>query len=264
MMNLTEVKGLVIRTTDLSESDRLIRLFSDQLGVISVYANNSRSLKSRYMAAAQLFCYGNYLLYRKGDKYWLREAELKENFFGLRSSIEKTALASYFCDVLSEAGTTDPDVALLRLTLNSLWALEHGSADPGRIKLCFEMRCAAELGFMPDLSGCTECGSDEGELYLDVLEGVCTCRECREYAASVHREGNVIVEGEETRRPVLILSPGVRAALRYVMGCPLEKIHSFRIQPSDEEPLSVSAEQYLLHHLGRGFDTLKFYKEVSG
>lgn len=262
-MKLTEVKGLVIRTTDLSESDRLIRLYSDKLGVLSAYANNSRSLKSRYMAAAQLFCYGNYVLYQKGDKYWVREVELENNFFGLRSSITKTALASYFCDVLSEAGTTDPDVSLLRLILNSLYALEHDLAPEQKIKLSFEMRCAASLGFMPDLSGCSECGQDEGELYLDVLGGVCTCRECREYAASVRQEGTVITEGEEARRPILILSPGVRAALRYVMECPIERIFSFRVSEGDEQALAVSAEQYLLHHLGRGFDTLKFYKEVS-
>ena len=262
-MRLEEVKALVIRTTDLSESDRLIRLYSDRFGVISAYANNSRSLKSRYMAAAQLFCYGNYVLYQKGDKYWVREVELENNFFGLRRSISKTALGSYFCDVLSEAGTTDPDVSLLRLILNSLYALEHDFAPERKIKLCFEMRCAASLGFMPDLSGCSECGRDDGELYLDVLGGVCACRDCREYAASVRMQGNVITEGEEERRPVLILSPAVREALRYVMECPLERIYSFRVPESEEEPLSVAAEQYLLHHLGRGFDTLKFYKEVS-
>lgn len=262
-MKLTEVKALVIRTTDLSESDRLIRLYSDRFGIVSAYANNSRSLKSRYMAASQLFCYGNYVLYQKGDKFWVREAELENNFFGLRSSISKTALGSYFCDVLSEAGTTDPDVSLLRLTLNCLYALERSIASESRIKLCFEMRCAASLGFMPDISGCSECGSDEGELYLDVLGGVCTCRDCREYAASVRRQGMVITEGEEERRPVLILSPAVRAALRYVMECPIERIFSFRVPETEEESLSVAAEQYLLHHLGRGFDTLKFYKEVS-
>ena len=263
-MKLTEVKALVIRTTDLSEADRLIRLYSDRLGVISAYANNSRSLKSRYMAASQLFCYGNYVLYQKGDKYWVREVELENNFFGLRTSITKTALASYFCDVLSEVGTTDPDVSLLRLILNSLYALEHSLVPESRVKLCFEMRCAAALGFAPDLSGCSECGSDEGELYLDVLGGVCTCRECREYAASVRQKGTLITEGEEARRPVLILSPGVRAALRYIAECPIERIYSFRVTDADEAALSLSCEQYLLHHLGRGFDTLKFYKEVSG
>ena len=262
-MKLTEVKALVIRTTDLSESDRLIRLYSDRLGVISAYANNSRSLKSRYMAASQLFCYGNYVLYQKGEKYWVREVELENNFFGLRRSISKTALGSYFCDILSEAGTTDPDVALLRLILNSLYALERDLVPERMIKLCFEMRCASSLGFMPDLSGCSECGKDEGELYLDVLGGVCTCRDCREYAASVRTEGTVVLEGEEQRRPVLILSPGVRAAMRYVMECPIERIYSFRIGDADREALSVACEQYLLHHLGRGFDTLKFYKEVS-
>ena len=52
--------------------------------------------------------------------------------------------------------------------------------------------------------------------------------------------------------------------MRYVMECPIERIFSFRVSDADADALSVSCEQYLLHHLGRGFDTLKFYKEVSG
>ena len=103
---LFEVKGLVIRTVNLSESDRLITLFTDQYGLIVAYANNSRSLKSRYMSAAQLFCYGSYVLYKKGDRFWVREVELIENFFGLRASIEKTALASYLAEVLCDEGVT--------------------------------------------------------------------------------------------------------------------------------------------------------------
>ena len=59
-MMLTEVKGLVIRTVDLSENDKLLTLFTEEYGKITAVANGSRALKSRYLAAAQLFCYGNY------------------------------------------------------------------------------------------------------------------------------------------------------------------------------------------------------------
>ena len=48
-MTATEVKGLVIRTVDIKESDRLITIFTEEMGVVSALARGARSLKSRQM-----------------------------------------------------------------------------------------------------------------------------------------------------------------------------------------------------------------------
>ena len=56
---LTEVKGLVVRTVALSDNDKLLTLITEEQGKITAVANGSRVLKSRYLAAAQLFCYGS-------------------------------------------------------------------------------------------------------------------------------------------------------------------------------------------------------------
>ncbi len=260
---LFEVKGLVIRTVNLSESDRLITLFTDQYGLITAYANNSRSLKSRYMSAAQLFCYGSYVLYKKGERFWVREVELIENFFGLRASIEKTALASYLAEVLCDVITSEADEDSLRLALNTLYAIEHDTAPLPKLKAAFELRLAAGIGFMPEIEACTECGKTDGELYLDILDGVSACPDCREYAASERVEGGVLYTGEELRRAILMLSEGVRAAMRYTMHCPLQRLFAFRLTEEEEATFELSAEQYLLTHLDRGFETLKFYKDVT-
>ena len=42
----TEVRGLVIRTVDIRESDRLITIFTEEMGVVSAMARGARSLKS--------------------------------------------------------------------------------------------------------------------------------------------------------------------------------------------------------------------------
>ena len=44
---LTEVKGLVIRTVDIKETDRLITIFTEEKGAITALARGARSLKSR-------------------------------------------------------------------------------------------------------------------------------------------------------------------------------------------------------------------------
>ena len=59
---ITEVKGLVIRTTDIRESDRLITIFTEEMGVVSALARGARSLKSRKMSSTMQCCYGSYVL----------------------------------------------------------------------------------------------------------------------------------------------------------------------------------------------------------
>ena len=60
---LTEVKGLVLSTVDLSESDRLITIYSEEKGIISALARGARSHKSRKISFYEIF-----LLY-KDNKY---------------------------------------------------------------------------------------------------------------------------------------------------------------------------------------------------
>ena len=87
------VRGLVIRTTDFKESDRIITVFTEELGVISAMAAGARSLKSRKMSSTMQFCYSSFILTKKGDYYRVKEAELIESFYGIRKSIEGLALA---------------------------------------------------------------------------------------------------------------------------------------------------------------------------
>ena len=260
---LFEVKGLVIRTVNYSDSDRLITIFTEQYGLITAYANNSRSLRSRQIAATQLFCYGNYVLYKKGDRFWVREAELIENFFGLRASIKKNALACYIAQVLCDVITNEADTESLRLALNALYAIEHGTAPLPKIKAAFELRLVSGIGFMPEIEACNECGIQEGVLYLDILDGVARCPQCREYASTEGIEDGVLYTGEELRRAILVLPQGVRDGMRYTMHCPLNRLFSFRISDHDQGLFELAAEQYLLTHLDRSFETLKFYKDVT-
>ena len=259
---LLDVKGVVIRAVNLSESDRIVTILTDRYGMISAYANNSRSLKSRHMAAAQLFCYGSYILYKKGERFWVREAELIESFFGLRDSVDRMALAAYLCEVLSDVMTNEADPETLRLTLNALYAIANGRAPLGKIKAAFEMRLAAQIGFMPDIDACSECGRGDGSFYLDIMDGIAVCPDCREYSASESHEQGMLYTGEENRRAILILSEAVRAAMRFVIHAPLERLLSYRIDDREQAAFELAAEQYLLNHLERGFETLKFYKDV--
>lgn len=256
---LDEVKGLVLRVTNIAEADRLLTIYTEECGVITAYAKGSRSLKSRKMSATMQFCYSSFILYTRGDKCWVKEASLIESFFGLRESIDGLALAGYIVEVLSDVATAEADRDLLRLSLNSLYAISALKAPVNKIKAAFEIRCAAILGFMPDVLSCFTCGEREGDFFFNVMAGAIECRACHRKAERAH---TTLAEEHESNI-IYILSEGAKTALGYCIYSPLEKLFSFKISDEDMHLFSRAAEGYLLNHLERGFKTLDFYNEVK-
>ena len=254
---LFEVNGLVTRSIELPGTDSLICIYTAEKGMITAVAKGAKWVSNKNMTAAQLFCYGHFLIYRRGDKYWVKEAELLEGFFDLRSDIEQTALASYVCDVVNDTSTNQPEEDVLRLALNTLYAIcAKASFDRDLVKAAFEMRMACLLGFMPDLSGCVHCGRTDGDFMLYVMDGALVCDGCRHSLASLPPE-----EGES--HIVEIVSPGVLSALRYVVSCPLQKLFSFRLHDIDKTLFCRLTESYLTNQLERTFKSLSFYHKVK-
>ena len=257
-MNLITVKGLVIKTVDIRESDRLITIFTEEMGVVTAMAKGARSLKSRQMSSTMQFCYSSFVLYRRDDNYWVREAELIESFFDIRRSIEGLALAGYIVEVLADVAVAEADKDLLRLSLNSLYAISSGKYQLNKIKAAFEIRTAAILGFMPDVIGCVDCAEKNGDFYFDIMGGFIRCFKCQQEMIRQHQD---ISEPHEST-VISILSDGAKAALGYSIYCPIEKIFSFNISDEDMELFSRATEEYLLNQLERSFKTLEFYKEI--
>ena len=255
-----ELKALVIRTVDINESDRLITVFTDRLGVVSVMARGARSLKSRKMSSTMQFCYSRLVLQQRGERYYLKECELIENFYGIRGSLEGLALAGYIAEVLSDVTVAEADNELLRLSLNSLYAISEARYPLPRIKAAFEIRTAAILGFMPDVLSCSLCKEREGSFYFDIMGGSILCRECK---LSLERKRSA-PENPHESHIIWMLSHTARIALEYCIHCPIEKIFSFNIPDEDMQLFAKATELYMVNQLERSYKTLDFYKSLQG
>jgi len=258
-MMTTEVRGLVIRTTDVKEADRIITIFTEEMGAVSAVARGARSHKSRKMSSTMQFCYGNFVLYKQGEYFHVKEAELIESFYGLRNSLDGLALASYIAEVLNEVAVAEAERDLLRLSLNSLYAISEGKYSLEKVKAAFEIRAASIIGFMPDVLACSNCGEKLGNFYFHIMGGSLTCYGCHEREARMH----ALPENPHESQTVCILTEGAKTALAYCIHSPLERIFSFRISDEDMQLFSRAAEEYLVNHLERSFKSLEFYKEVK-
>ncbi len=262
-MEKLTAKGLVIRERQSGDNDKVMTLLTAEHGKMFVTGKGVRSLKNKNMTSCQPFAYSTFVLTKnKSGFFHISESDLHEMFFGIRTDLDRIALASYICELADHCSVEENDeTALLRLTLNALYALSVGKKTPTQIKAAYELRLAAILGFAPDLSGCVMCSAETSPIYyLDILEGELLCSDC--ISRRGHEDKYADREGEWTR-PFITVSPTLLGALVYTVTADVAKLLSFTLPEREMEEYSAACERYLLHHLGRGFSTLDYYKHCQ-
>lgn len=266
--------GLVVREYDLGEHDKMLTLLTPAYGRIPVIAKGARSLRNKYMTPSRLFTYANYELHRRGDMTWLRSADIIEPFPQLEKEITRLYLAQYLVDLACElSGEGEPAVDMLRLTLNSLYAICRGEKDQRLIKGTFEWRAAGYSGYLPELGACHVCGAadarshdDGGICYLDVMNGALMCASCA--AGRLERESllppdAIPVDEDGVRSILLPLDRAVVAAVKYVLEALPQRMFAFSLSDTaDLDTFSSAGSTYITHHLERGFASLALYNEI--
>ena len=246
--------GLVLREVRVGECDKLLTVLTATEGKITVKARGVLRKNSRISSACQLFAFSELELFQTSARWTVDEAEPVELFRPLRDRVEALALAAYVCEVLEALSDADAGVPeLLRLGLNTLYALSEQTAPDARIKAVFELRAAAIAGYAPDLGedpedgqpACLACGAREG-LFLCPESGGLFCR--------LH-----LPAGERA----LPLPPDAASAAAYLLNCDPKRIFSFRLSEPGQCALSRAAETYLCDSLGRGFRTLDYYRQFA-
>ena len=159
-------RGLVLRTTEYKETDRILTILTDHDGLLSVKARGVRSNRSKLKGACQLLTYAEFTISDARGFTAITEATAIEMFPELRNDLLLLSLASYFAqlaEVLSQEDASSP--ALLSLILNALYALSKLKKPPRLVKAATELRLAAIAGYMPELSGCCVCGREDPDRF---------------------------------------------------------------------------------------------------
>lgn len=243
-----KIKGIVLREAPKGETSKLLTVLASDLGVITVNAKGVRKLSSAYIKSAQQFAFSDMLLYEKNGFYTLTEASLITDFYPIREDIKSYSLACYLCEAASAFAVPGEEASnILRLLLNSLYALENKISTHSVIKAAFEFRLCSECGFMPESENCFVCGEALENISLFHLsEGVSYCKNCA--------SGNL---------GYAQITPAVAMAITHITQSELSRFLSFRISGSDQALLSDAAERFLLMRAERGFKTLSFYKHCE-
>jgi len=175
---LKKCEGIVIRSTDYGESNKVVTIYTREWGKIGVMARGAKKPKSRLSAITQLFTHGYFLVQKGTGMASLQQGEMVTSMRSIREDIFLTAYASFVVE-LTDKSTEDSksNPFLFELLYQTLHYINEGY-DPDILADIFAIKILNVLGLNPVLNQCSVCGSTDGTFAFSIREGGLICHRC--------------------------------------------------------------------------------------
>ncbi len=155
------VEAVVLRHMDYGEADRILTLYTRQLGKVRALVKGARKITSRKAGHLEPFTRVSLQLARGRDLWIVSQADTLEVYLPLRENLILTGQAAYVIELVDrfiyEEETENP--AMFRCLTDTLSRLSAGT-DPWLAIRFYEMRLLDTLGFRPRLFECANCGRE--------------------------------------------------------------------------------------------------------
>jgi len=230
-----KLRGIVVRTNEYLESDRLLTLLTFEEGTTTIKAKGVRRKGAKLAFAAGVFFCGDFEVVETKGRYVLTGASRLYDFSGLAGDIDRFYLACHFIDIASFIiMEKHPDEEMLRFLLNTLHVMARGKCNLVLLRAIFEFRTAVISGFAPSLHECAQCGKNTDSTVFSLTAGGFTC----------------CVPGTDT-------DIYVRQAIEHITKAEMKDLFSMEIPVESAERLKTLSSSYIEMVFDRKFRTLE-------
>ena len=247
-MGIVKTKGIVIKECQSGDTDKVLTVFSAELGKITVYAKGVKRSGNKFNSASQLFCYSDFILFKGREMYYINSAEVLHVFYDVRKDMTILTYAAHMVDVLLDVVQENqayPDI--MTLFLKTLHYLTKTGRKPALITAVFVLKLLCQSGYAPTVDRCGSCGSkDMEELFFSYGYSGFLCERCAGMTGHV--------------TPV---STGVAKALVYVLFSDLKMLFGFDLTEENLQLFEKIVYTYLNIKLEKEYSKLQFLKELT-
>jgi DNA repair protein RecO (recombination protein O) len=241
--------GLVLRTFEHGESDRLVHFYTERLGRVSAIAKGARRSRRRFPGTLEIFSVLRLQLVDSPRASLMRldAASLELGFEGLVRDLGRYAIACQLLEILDRfTGEQESNSALFRFACGVLGVLEEERPDR-LLALLVATKTLARLGYRPVLAECVVCGTPledpDAQVAFAARHGGAVCLRC--------------ADAEDPRVPaglLLALEVGIRSPLRERAGLGLGE----RAVRTAE----LLTERFFRFHVGFELRSAGFLREI--
>ncbi len=189
MQNSFITDAINLKSYNLSESDKIIVMYSKEKGLIRGVAKGVKKPKSKLGARMDLLVANTLMLHKGRNLDTICQAEVVNSFYKTRQDIDKICYSMYVTEVVHNFGIEeDPCSAviydLLYKTLNTISKAET-KVEILLAVIKFQFKMMIESGFSIELDNCLACHEEIGDetMYLVPALGGVVCSKC---ASKIH------------------------------------------------------------------------------
>jgi len=245
--------AIVLRRIDFGDYDLIITFFTSTQGKFSAIAKSAKKSTKRFAGVLELFSELNIVCGtgRKKGLPILQEATLAEPFSNIRSSIIKTAYASYWAELVNEwMEPGQQESRLYQLLQYVLSELDMNRTSEAALSILFQMRFMRIAGLVPNLRHCSVCRIEMEKMQspkvrFNLVKGGIACDRC--------------VSGISEK---ILFSKGTIKQLLWVERGDLNTAARVRFASRALKEGLEFLEAFVPYHLGKEPRSLKFLRQI--
>ena len=157
-MSLINTRGVIIKALDYKENDKLIWIYTENLGKITAVARGAKKSKSSLFAITLPLCYGDYTIFKGKNLSNMQEGKIINSFQGLMSNLDKLTYSSYLCELIDIALVEgERNLYLYKDFITTLYLLDTDAIDYELLIRSFELKLLKATGYGLVLDYCVNC-----------------------------------------------------------------------------------------------------------
>lgn len=249
MINLSvfESKAIIIKTQDFKENDKLVWLYSEELGKITAVAKGAKRSKSKFLSLTLPLCYGVYMVYKGRNLYTLQEGKLINSFQSLLNNLDKLTYSSYLCELIDIAcNDGEANKALFRDFVTTLYLLNTDALDYELLIRSFEIKLLRSTGYTIMLDKCTICGKKINiSNYISLSHYGGVCESC-------------------PKEHGLFISKGAYNSLKFLMSMNMDKLYRLNLNHEIKKEIEKVTTFLISNNYAKkpkSLEMLKYIKE---
>jgi DNA repair protein RecO (recombination protein O) len=189
-MPLIETEGLILKTYNLAEADKIVLLLTREHGIVRGVAKGAKRLKSRFGSSLEPFTVVRATYFQKEtlELVSIQKLDLIGSYFAVASDPDFLQKFSYLTEILVDSlPPQDPNETLYRMTRACLEAAAKLPERLDAIGFYFEVWLLRLTGYLPQWTSCTLCDRElnENESAGLGVDQKLICGNCRRLSSMV-------------------------------------------------------------------------------
>lgn len=250
----------MLKRTDFGEADRLLTLFTPDLGKVRAIAKGARKPSSRKSGHVELFTHAAMLIARGRHLDIVTQADTLDAFLPLRENLERLGIAYYMAELVDQFSEEGDALSrgdyrpVFDLLLHALGWLGDDATDPALLARYFELRLLQHVGYRPQLFTCVNCGEPIEPVvnYFSAEAGGILDAKC------VQAEHGV----QTAQGDVQAISLSTLKVLRYLQTREWETVRSLHLNADAHAQVEAVLQRHIAHHLERNLKSVDFIRTL--